>query len=175
MASNTACCESNVQKEARSLATWVTFIPCFLWIFLGAPFIEIMRGNKALAGALSAITATVVGVVLKDEENEMSLRTLTTLLALTIAVPALAEPDWKAVGQTLGKEGAVAAGVYRVGLPRTDLTVTLDGVDIKPGFALGSWLAFKPVGYPVLHPGLGGDRLHSVPLHHPGGVKARSA
>jgi len=46
------------------LATWVTFIPCFLWIFLGAPFIEIMRGNKALAGALSAITAAVVGVVL---------------------------------------------------------------------------------------------------------------
>jgi chromate transporter len=46
------------------LATWVTFIPCFLWIFLGAPFIEVMRGNKALAGALSAITAAVVGVIL---------------------------------------------------------------------------------------------------------------
>ncbi|WP_220272256.1 chromate efflux transporter [Sphingorhabdus pulchriflava] len=46
------------------LATWVTFIPCFLWIFLGAPFIERMRGNKALSGALSAITAAVVGVVL---------------------------------------------------------------------------------------------------------------
>lgn len=46
------------------LATWVTFTPCFLWIFLGAPFIEMMRGNKALAGALSAITAAVVGVIL---------------------------------------------------------------------------------------------------------------
>ncbi len=46
------------------LATWVTFTPCFLWIFLGAPFIERMRGNKALAGALSAITAAVVGVIL---------------------------------------------------------------------------------------------------------------
>jgi chromate transporter len=46
------------------LATWVTFIPCFLWIFLGAPFIETLRGNKALAGALSAITAAVVGVIL---------------------------------------------------------------------------------------------------------------
>jgi chromate transporter len=46
------------------LATWVTFAPCFLWIFLGAPFIERMRGNKALSGALSAITAAVVGVVL---------------------------------------------------------------------------------------------------------------
>ncbi len=46
------------------LATWVTFTPCFLWIFLGAPFIETLRGNTALAGALSAITAAVVGVIL---------------------------------------------------------------------------------------------------------------
>ncbi len=46
------------------LATWVTFVPCFLFIFLGAPFIEALRGNKALHGALSAITAAVVGVVL---------------------------------------------------------------------------------------------------------------
>ena len=46
------------------LATWVTFMPCFLWIFLGAPFIEVLRGNRALAGALSAITAAVVGVIL---------------------------------------------------------------------------------------------------------------
>jgi chromate transporter len=46
------------------LATWVTFTPCFLWIFLGAPFVEKLRGNKALSAALSAITAAVVGVVL---------------------------------------------------------------------------------------------------------------
>jgi chromate transporter len=46
------------------LTTWVTFLPCFLWIFLGAPFIEALRGNRALTGALSAITAAVVGVVL---------------------------------------------------------------------------------------------------------------
>ena len=46
------------------LTTWVTFVPCFLWIFLGAPFIEALRGNRALTGALSAITAAVVGVVL---------------------------------------------------------------------------------------------------------------
>jgi chromate transporter len=46
------------------LATWVTFVPCFLWIFLGAPFIERLRGNPAVAAALSAITAAVVGVVL---------------------------------------------------------------------------------------------------------------
>jgi chromate transporter len=46
------------------LATWVTFAPCFLWIFLGAPYIERLRENKAIAGALSAITAAVVGVIL---------------------------------------------------------------------------------------------------------------
>jgi len=46
------------------LTTWVTFVPCFLWIFLGAPFVEVLRGNKALNGAFSAITAAVVGVVL---------------------------------------------------------------------------------------------------------------
>ena len=46
------------------LATWVTFTPCFLWIFVGAPYIETMRGNKSLAGALTAVTAAVVGVIL---------------------------------------------------------------------------------------------------------------
>lgn len=46
------------------LATWVTFTPCFLWIFVGAPYIERLRGNTGLAGALSAITAAVVGVIL---------------------------------------------------------------------------------------------------------------
>lgn len=49
---------------AAILTTWVTFVPCFLWIFLGAPFIEKLRGNVALSGAMSAITAAVVGVIL---------------------------------------------------------------------------------------------------------------
>ncbi|ODT58140.1 MULTISPECIES: chromate transporter [Paracoccus] len=46
------------------LTTWVTFLPCFLWIFLGAPFIERLRGNQALGAALTAVTAAVVGVIL---------------------------------------------------------------------------------------------------------------
>jgi chromate transporter len=46
------------------VTTWVTFIPCFLWIFLGAPFIERLRGNEKLTFALSAITSAVVGVVM---------------------------------------------------------------------------------------------------------------
>jgi chromate transporter len=47
-----------------AITTWVTFVPCFLWIFLGAPYIERLRGNEALSCALSAVTAAVVGVVL---------------------------------------------------------------------------------------------------------------
>jgi chromate transporter len=47
-----------------ALTTWVTFVPAMLWIFAGAPFIEELRGNRKLAGALAAITAAVVGVIL---------------------------------------------------------------------------------------------------------------
>ena len=69
------------------------------------------------------------------------------LLALPVAAPA-ADNDWmKEVGEALGKTGQeMPGGVYRVGLPRTDLKVRLDGVDIKPGLALGSWLAFRKTG-----------------------------
>ena len=72
------------------------------------------------------------------------------LAAFLAAVPRLASAadDWQAqVGEALGKTGATApSGIYRVGLPRTDLKVTLDGVELKPGFALGSWLAFEKMG-----------------------------
>lgn len=47
-----------------TLSTWVTFVPCFLWIFLGAPYIERLRGNPQLNAALTGITAAVVGVIL---------------------------------------------------------------------------------------------------------------
>jgi chromate transporter len=47
-----------------AMTTWVTFVPCFLWIFLGAPHIEQLRGNARLAATLTAVTAAVVGVVL---------------------------------------------------------------------------------------------------------------
>ena len=63
------------------------------------------------------------------------------------AAQAQAEPDWNAVGQALGKAGAMQpGGIYKVALPRTDLAVTLDGVSLKAGFALGSWVAFEPMG-----------------------------
>jgi Domain of Unknown Function (DUF1259) len=72
------------------------------------------------------------------------------LAALLVAAPglAVAADDWQAqVGEALGKTGATApGGIYRVGLARTDLKVTLDGVELKPGFALGGWLAFEKMG-----------------------------
>src|SRR5467141_867966 len=58
-----------------------------------------------------------------------------------------ADPDWKAVEQALGKSGQLQAGdVFRVGMPRTDLAVTVKGVPVKAAFALGSYAAFKQVG-----------------------------
>ena len=87
------------------LTTWVTFVPCFLWIFLGAPFIERLRGNAALAGALSVITAAVVGVIL----NLAIWFALHVLFAevrevrfagLSLDLPVPASADWIAIALT---------------------------------------------------------------------------
>src|SRR5256712_980287 len=71
------------------------------------------------------------------------------LMGIVIAPAAAraADPDWKAVEQALGKSGQLQPGdVFRVGMPRTDLTVTVKGVPVKAGFALGSYAAFKQMG-----------------------------
>jgi hypothetical protein len=73
------------------------------------------------------------------------------LAALLTGAPGLAfaaDDGWQArVGEALGKTGSeTPGGIYRVGLPRSDLKVTLDGVELKPGFALGGWLAFEKMG-----------------------------
>jgi chromate transporter len=80
------------------LTTWVTFVPCFLWVFLGAPYMERLRGNKQLNSALSAITAAVVGVVL-NLAIWFSLHTLfgnvtgTNVMGLRLQVPEFATAD----------------------------------------------------------------------------------
>src|SRR5215510_5233533 len=68
-------------------------------------------------------------------------------VAGTAGIAPAADPDWKAVEQALGKSGQMMPGdVFRVGMPRTDLTVTVKGVPVKAGFALGSYAAFKQIG-----------------------------
>jgi hypothetical protein len=60
---------------------------------------------------------------------------------------SVAQDDWQQqVAQALGKAGTAGGGIYRVSLPRTDIKATLDGIELKPGFALGGWLAFEKMG-----------------------------
>ena len=70
------------------ITTWATFTPCFLWIFLGGPHIEQLRGNKKLTSALSTITAAIVGVILN----------LAVWFALHVFFPQPGKVDWFALG-----------------------------------------------------------------------------
>lgn len=69
------------------------------------------------------------------------------LVTIILSFPAFAEgPDWSKVDQAMGKKGAQQeGGVYKIGLPRSDLHVSLDGVMLKPVFALGSHIEFLPM------------------------------
>jgi hypothetical protein len=77
------------------------------------------------------------------------MRALTTVAlcgAMFAATAAYAqEVDWKKVDEALGRSGTASGDVHRYGFPRTDLNVTLEGVTLKPAFALGGWAAFKPM------------------------------
>jgi len=77
----------------------------------------------------------------------MKLQLAVAALALTLSTGTTAATSWASVDQALGRPGAVQAGdVHRYSFPRSDLSVTLDGIRIKPALALGSWLAFHDVG-----------------------------
>lgn len=83
------------------LATWVTFAPCFAWIFLGAPFMERLRQNRALSAALSAVTAAVVGVILNLAiwfAIHVVWREVARVEAgpLSLELPVIASVDWAA-------------------------------------------------------------------------------
>ena len=86
--------------------------------------------------------------MIKLRESRYPVVGLAVLLLAAVAPAArAADPDWKAVEQALGKTGQMQAGdVYRIGMPRTDLNVTVKGVPVKAGFALGSYAAFKQIG-----------------------------
>jgi chromate transporter len=107
------------------VTTWVTFVPCFLWIFLGAPYIEHLRGNKSLSTALSGITAAVVGVVL-NLAVWFSLHTLfgsvteTEFGAIRLYIPAWSTIDLASL--------IIAAGAFLVLFRlKTSMHVTLAG------------------------------------------------
>jgi hypothetical protein len=69
------------------------------------------------------------------------------IISVTLSGAAHAEEiAWSKVDQAMGRTAAVSQDVHRYGFPRTDLSVTLDGVTIKPALALGGWVAFKPMG-----------------------------
>ena len=84
-------------------------------------------------------------------ESQALKRTIVFLgLVAIVAAPVTAraaDPDWKMVEQALGKSGQLQAGdVFRIGMPRTDLAITVKGIPVKAGFALGSYAAFKQAG-----------------------------
>ncbi len=120
---------------ASVIVTWVTFVPCFLWIFLGAPFVEKLRGNALLSAALSAVTAAVVGVILNlvvwfalhvafaqlDEVRGFGARLL---------VPELRTIDWAAV--IIAGGALVAMLRFRIGM----LPVLLVSAVIGAGYYL---------------------------------------
>src|SRR5881227_3144254 len=74
----------------------------------------------------------------------LGLMAISALVAFTGAVRAQ-DIDWTKVDEALGRKAAVSGDVHRYGFPCTDLNVTVDGVTIKPAFALGGWVAFKPM------------------------------
>jgi hypothetical protein len=96
--------------------------------------------------------------VITKSGNEIPIKKILTASAFAAALvmafhlffaapSSQAQEDWQQqVAQALGKAGSGGGGVYRVGLPRTDIKATLDGVELKPGFALGGWLAFEKDG-----------------------------
>src|SRR5262245_18778213 len=66
------------------------------------------------------------------------------LAALLNTAAGAQEINWQQVDEVFGRKAAVSGEVHRYGFPRSDLSVTLDGVAIKPSLALGGWVAFKP-------------------------------
>jgi chromate transporter len=113
------------------LTTWVTFTPCFLWIFFGAPFVEALRGNKALSAALGAITAAVVGVIL-NLAVWFALQVLfhkhvtVAWLGMSVQAPVLSSVDWASL--TLAVAAAIAVFRFKAGMIAVLLASSAAGI-----------------------------------------------
>jgi chromate transporter len=116
------------------LTTWVTFAPCFLWIFAGAPYVEALRGNRAVAASLSAITAAVVGVILNLAVWFAIHVLFREVRAADIGpdLPVLSSVDWRAAFL------AAVAGLLLLKLKWGMLTTL--GISAALGVAIWFWL-----------------------------------
>jgi chromate transporter len=126
---------------AGLLVTWVTFTPCFLWVLLGAPYVEALRGIRALGAALSAVTAAVVGVILNLAVwfgiHVMFRETVAWHgYGLSLGFPVL--PSIDIFAALLAAAAAVAIFRFKVGIMQTLLACSLAGVVLQ--FAFGDAL-----------------------------------
>lgn len=100
------------------LTTWVTFLPCFSWIFLGAPYVEALRGNRKLDAALSGVTAAVVGVILNLALWFALHISFATVEEVRISALRLYRPVWETVDPaSLVLTGAALVAMLRFKLP----------------------------------------------------------
>lgn len=118
------------------IAAWATFVPSFIWIFAGAPYIERLRGNRLLSAALSAITAAVVGVILNlavwfalhvvftrvEPVDLVSLAPLT----LSVPLPVWSSLDWPAL--VIAMVAAVMIFRFHLGIGKTLIAAGLLGL-----------------------------------------------
>src|SRR5271167_4398746 len=122
---------------AGLLVTWVTFTPCFLWVFLGAPYVEALRGVRALSAALSAVTAAVVGVILNLAVwfgvHVIFRETVPWQgFGLKLSLPLL--PSFDVFSAILAIAAAVAIFRFKVGVIQTLLACSLAGVALQLAF-----------------------------------------
>jgi chromate transporter len=104
---------------AACLATWVTFVPCFLWIFLGAPYVEKLRHNQLLLHAFASVTACVVGVMANLAvwfalHNLFAQQWEWKVLGMQISLPVLTSVDW--VSSLLALVAMMALSYFRIGM-----------------------------------------------------------
>jgi chromate transporter len=121
------------------LAMWSTFVPPFIWIFLGGPYVEALIGNKFLNAALSAITAAVVGVIL-NLAVWFGLHTVFTQVrvfgapALSVPIPVLSSINWPSL--ILASAAAIAIFRFKVGMLTTFAVCSALGVLCYLGFGV---------------------------------------
>ena len=124
---------------AGLLVTWVTFTPCFLWVFLGAPYVEALRGVRSLGAALTAVTAAVVGVILNLAVwfgvHVIFRETVPWHgLGLNLSLPVL--PSIDIFATILAIAAALAIFRFKVGIIQTLLACSLAGVVLQLAFGV---------------------------------------